>query len=514
MSRFGYYKYLEFDGEKFFTVALLPDEYGRFPCVICRSPYVGKTCDIPEEELLERYLSSYSRWLERGYAVVYQHCRGQGKSTGAFVPYIHEREDGRALWEWIRGESFYNGELYLLGGSYGASLHYATAPFDPDIKGAVFEVQDSERYRLWYRNGQMRRGHANWHFGLYKPKCVIKSFSKESFAELPLSELSLRAFGERAEDFEGMLGAEHPSDSFWSTRSGGADARGATAHADIPILLTTGYNDYYVGGIFRMWDEMDESTKEKSAMLVSPYNHGDWYDAEKGLRFFEGGRGERFGADYRIDWLDHIRVGSEIPFEKGVITYYRAFEDRWESDFYATDINELELSLGEGVRSFVYDPLLPPAFDADGSLKDGGARDDVITVYTKPAERDVFVKGRMRARLRVSSSAPDTSFYINVSIKKPAYEYSLRHDITSLCYQLGDYEPDTLVELDFCFDEYAFLLKAGESLRVDIAATDSNTYVPHTNKKGAYYLQADTERALDTVLLDESCIILPTERGI
>lgn len=42
------------------------------------------------------------------------------------------------------------------------------APFENDIKGAVFEVQDSERYRLWYRNGQMRKGHANWHFSLYK----------------------------------------------------------------------------------------------------------------------------------------------------------------------------------------------------------------------------------------------------------------------------------------------------------------------------------------------------------
>ncbi len=76
--------------------------------------------------------------------MVFQHCRGQGKSSGEFIPYIHEREDGLALREKIREESFYNGEIYLIGESYTASLHYSTAPFEEDIKGAVFDVQDSE----------------------------------------------------------------------------------------------------------------------------------------------------------------------------------------------------------------------------------------------------------------------------------------------------------------------------------------------------------------------------------
>ena len=180
MEHFGYHTYIEFNGGEFFTVVLLPCVDGAFPTVVCRSPYVSGTCSTPEEELVQNYLTSYVRWLDRGYGVVFQHCRGQGRSTGAFVPYVHEREDGLALREWIRKQSFYNGELYLLGASYTTSLHYATAPFEPDVKGAIFEVQDSERYRLWYRNGQMRMGHANWHFGLYKPKCGLKKeFSKD-----------------------------------------------------------------------------------------------------------------------------------------------------------------------------------------------------------------------------------------------------------------------------------------------------------------------------------------------
>ncbi|MBR5817203.1 MAG: CocE/NonD family hydrolase, partial [Clostridia bacterium] len=234
MKHYGYFEYIKFDGEAFFTVVLLPSKEGCFPTVVCRSPYVKSTLGKTEADITEDYLSSFNAWLERGYAVVYQHCRGQGKSSGAFVPYIHEREDGLALREWIRHRSFYNGELFLLGSSYTASLHYATAPFESDIIAAVFEVQDSERYRLWYRNGQMRKGHANWHFGLYKSKCGLnKSFSFSSFSELPIKDLSNRVLGERAEDFEQMLCAESPSDEFWNTRFGGIDAKNATDNADI-----------------------------------------------------------------------------------------------------------------------------------------------------------------------------------------------------------------------------------------------------------------------------------------
>lgn len=491
---------------------LLPDAEGSFPVIVCRSPYVKNTVNMPEDEVLESCYNGMKKWLDRGYAVVNAHCRGQGKSTGAFIPYIHEREDGLALLDWIREQNFYNGELFLIGGSYTASLHYTTAPFADDVKGAVFEVQDSERYRLWYRNGQMRKGHANWHFGLYKDKCALyKKVSMRSFSELPLIGLSERVLGEKAEDFEEMLEAESPSHPFWSTRNGGGEARDAVTDANIPILLTTGYNDFYVGGVFDMWRKMSPRTKEKSALLVSPYNHGDGYDATLGVAFPVGRRTEQFGASYQIDWFDNIRKGTPISFKKGVVTYYRAFENTWKSDFYAEETRDMELSLGKGKRTFKYDPQDPPTFRTEGLMaEDFGERADVLTVFTEPFSADTLVKGQMRVKLAVSSSAPDTSFYVRISIKKEEYTYVLRHDITSLCYQLGDYEPEREVMLNFRFDEYAFLIKEGESLRLDISSTDNGGYVCHTNRRGEYYLQTGSDVAVNTVYLDRSSIILPT----
>ena len=124
----------------------------------------------------------------------------------------------------------------------------------------------------------MRKGHANWHFELYKDKCGLnKKISMESFSELPVKGLSKSVLGETAHDFEQMLEASSPSHKFWSTRFGGSDTKDAIANIDFPILLTTGYNDFYVGGIFKMWQKMSEQAKKKSALLVSPYNHGDGY---------------------------------------------------------------------------------------------------------------------------------------------------------------------------------------------------------------------------------------------
>lgn len=516
MKHYGYYEYIKFDGEDFFTAVLLPEKGGRFPTVICRSPYVQAMVSKTESDIVEEYLHTFALWLERGYAIIFQHCRGQGKSTGAFVPYVHEREDGLALREWIRNAPFYNGELFLLGSSYTASLHYATSPFESDIKGAVFEVQDTERYRLWYRNGQMRKGHANWHFGLYKSKCGLnKSFSFDSFSELPLNDLSVRALSERAEDFEQMLGAPSPSDSFWNSRNGGSDTKNATDDANIPILLTTGYNDFYVGGIFKMWNSMSERTKKQSALLVSPYNHSDGYDKARGLAFPNGGRREHFGTTYQIDWFDNIRIGSPLPYNKGEVTYYRTFEERWQGGFYFTETEDLTLTLGKDAASFCYNPLNPPAFCCEGNFQEeAGARSDVVTVYTSPIGRDVFIKGQMRVVLTVSSTCQDSTFYVGISIKKSHGDYALRHDITSLCYQLGEYDVKDEVVLNFCFDEYAFLLKKDECLRVDISSTDANTYVSHTNKIGPYHLQSRTDIATNTVYLDRSHLILPIEKPI
>ena len=85
-----YCKYLlnENDNVKLFTIICLPEENGKFPTVIYRKPYVDDEELMSEEEICKIKSEEFAEWLSHGYAVVFQHCRGRGKSSGDCVPYI------------------------------------------------------------------------------------------------------------------------------------------------------------------------------------------------------------------------------------------------------------------------------------------------------------------------------------------------------------------------------------------------------------------------------------------
>ena len=189
MQAVSRYHYLPVDGAELFTMVFLPEEQGKFPSVIMRSPYVDHEEHITEEKICANRLRDLMPWLENGYAVAFQHCRGRGKSSGDCIPYVYERADGLAMHDWIRQQSFYNGEIFLHGGSYTTSVHYVTAPWADDIKGAVLEVQDTERYNCNYRNGFFKIGlHGGWYVNMYKKKSIRqKNYTAESYNLLPLS---------------------------------------------------------------------------------------------------------------------------------------------------------------------------------------------------------------------------------------------------------------------------------------------------------------------------------------
>ncbi len=402
-------------------------------------------------------------------------------------------------------------------------MHYCAAPYGKDIKGAVFSIQDSERYNICYRNGVLKKKlHSDWYVGMYKAKSKVKkNYNEQTLDLLPLKDFTMTVFGEPVPDFDAMLASPKITDPFWHTHEGGADARGAADNVDFPVLLTTGFYDIYTGGVFDMWHKMSVKTRENSALVVSPYDHGDRYNEgiNVALSFEKGRRDEQFGLDYEIDWFDSIRNNTEPNFKKGEVTYYRLFQNRWATDDFSHN-EEKSLTLGNKSVSYTYDPSDPPRFKGGLSCNFGGAvfqdkphlRQDIITVYTDKFAEDVFVKGKMKARLKVSSDCYDTGFYIRVSIEKEQGDFGLRDDITSLCHQLGDYTPNTPVYLNFTLDEHAFLIKKGERLRIDIASADSENYVRHTNNKGLYSEQRTVKIARNSVDLQSSTLILPISK--
>lgn len=518
---YGYYAYLGEEGKRCFTMVMLPYQGGKFPVVIKRTPYVSGAKNKKEEDLLAECMKENEKWMKNGYAVVLQHCRGKGKSEGDCIPFVNEREDGLKLHTYIRGCEFYDGELYLWGGSYCCEVHYLTAPYPEDIKGAVLRVKDTERYNFAYRNGCFKKGlMGDWYVTeLYnRLPHTEKNYTKKSFDILPLSAFSKTVFGHAAPEWDEMLKHPDKDDAYWLTPDAGGLMKDAIKDVHFPILLETALHDIFEGGVFDTWNGMTEATKARSAFLVSAYGHPD-ERTDSVLEFPQGRRNEYFGADYDVAWFEYLRGKRECPVELGKITYYTLFMNQWRCDEFYTATKTKTLKMGDETVSYTYNPYDAPEFPGGLSTNFGGVtfmdkpnrRFDVVTRYTEPFEEDTLVKGKMTARLTVSSDCADTCFVMRLSIEKPEGDFGLRDDITTLCHQLGEYQENTKVTLDFTFDEHAFLIQKGERLRIDIASADNNNYIRHTNQKGLFSEQTTAQPARNMVYLGESCLILPHE---
>lgn len=115
----------------------------------------------------------------------------------------------------------------------------------------------------------------------------------------------------------------------------------------------------------------------------------------------------------------------------------------------------------------------------------------------------------MTASLRVRSDCEDTCFYMRLSIEKEEGYYGLRDDIQKISNFKTDYKPGEEIQIDFPFDEHAFVIQKGERLRIDISSAAYPHYVRHTNQAGPYALQQTAKIAHNTVILDESNLTLP-----
>ncbi|MBQ4120363.1 MAG: hypothetical protein IJD45_08255 [Clostridia bacterium] len=514
-----YFEYLNFNNADLFTVICLPQKSGTFPTVIMRTPYVDDDEKLNEEDICKRILTDNAAWVNSGYALIFQHCRGRGKSGGDCIPYKNERADGLFLQDWVRQQPFYNGEIYLFGSSYTASVHFVTAPFADDIKGAVLRVMETGKYNGNYRNGLYKMGlHGGWYVDMYKKKSIRnKNYTPESFNMLPLSNFSKTVFGENDENLNEILKHPNKNDAFWNHDYQDGKKLGVVNNANIPILFVTAFYDIFTGGIFDMWNELDSETKAKSALAIHPFNHGCHSELEP-INFADGNMDIEY-LDYPVKWIDHVRKKGEPPFKPGKITYYKLFDNKWCCDDFIEPKNHQKFILGNNTISYKYDPTNPASFKGGLSTNFGGnewqdkpnLRQDIITVYTDKFEKDTFVKGKIKAKLKVKSDCEDTCFYMRLSLCKNEGDYGLRDDINQLSNFCENYKPNSDISMDFSFDEHAFVIKKGEKLRIDISSSAFPFFVPHTNNKGLFSEQTTTKTAVNTVFLQDSYIEIPIE---
>ena len=501
------------DGVRLYTRYAVPEGKEKCPIIFIRTPYEAPRHAVPIGT--DAYKSDV--FTKHGYAVVVQHCRGRGDSEGICTPYA-EREDGLDTLDFLRNLPFYNGEIFLTGQSYLASVHYCYLDAMPkDIKGACFCIQSDRMYERNFRCG-MNYSLNNISFWMNMLDRRFPEQNRSKKFERPYINASKNIFAvDIPEITNGLLHNEN--DEFWTS-----DPRTRAAESiSFPTLFVEGWYDFYIGGMYSMWERLTEDARRNSAMIVGPYGHATRTRPNSDYVFESG----NLPADFLLEWFESVRAKTPYKYaQNGKVSYYSIGADKWFSSNYPRE-NQRFLKLWlekdrlseapeqKGKLSYLYDPqklsFLHKFGDAHKAFPPE-KKDGVLSFLSAPFEKETAFFGKIKINLSVSSSCDDTAFFVRAYFVEDDNAYSLTESVGALSYFIKDYIKGTKASIKLETTPIAFTIKKGMRLRIDVSS-ESGIYMPHPNVKGHFAFTSETAVAKNTVFLGESFIELPFDEN-
>ena len=504
------------DGTRLYTRAIFPADYGegkRYPVVFHRTPYEPPVSRSPFDPA---YLKPpFTDFLERGYVIVNQHCRGTGSSQGIFRNLMdEERTDSLETLDWLRTQDFYGGEIYLYGASYKAYIHSTYVGLNPpDVKGAVLAVMPANQYYICYERNTPKHDLYTLWFARYFMRNHVDTKEKFALASKnlmtrPLSALGERVYGKPIHELTDVFYSNSPDRELWQNSGGFSYATHAPETIKIPLLLVGGFYDIHYRGTVDYWERLNGEARSRSAMFIGPW----WHYMETAPQHAHLLPGSEH-PPVEAEWLDHIRLGTPLTHVTlGKTTYYRAGDGWLQSDYLGSNANSqltlhpaygsaLDTKPAYGSLSYRFDPEHPARFpgganvfqQGNGGLReqpDPGFRQDVLSFTSAPVTEPIALDGKIHARLEVSSDCPDTAFFVRASVVRDKTAWFLRDTIVSVSDLIDGYVPGQRVVLDFDLDQIAWTLAPGDRLRVDVSSSNFPTYNVHSNTAD-YWCDAD-----------------------
>jgi len=294
--------------------------------------------------------------------VVFQDCRGRGKSGGKYVKYLSDGLDGFDCCTWILSENWSNGRIGTMGLSYAAHTQAALASAAAPGVAAMF--MDSGGFSNAYQGG-IRQGGAfelkqvTWAFNeaLEAPEvrrdpaklAALKAIDLKSwFARLPwtrghspLSEVP------EYEDYVFDQWEHGVFDDFWKQR--GIYAAGYYDQwPDAATVLISSWYDPYPRTVTENFRALSARKHGPYRMILGPWTHGN--------------REQTFAGD--------VGFGTAAAFEGNVASDYLAFKLRWFERFLKGVANGIDRE--PAVMIFVMGGGTGRR-DAQGRMNHGGA---------------------------------------------------------------------------------------------------------------------------------------------
>ena len=530
------------DGVKLKAVIYLPKGVkGPFPVIWKRTPY-GKGGP-----------SFFADFAYYGYACVQENCRGTHGSQGIWEPFENEYEDGLCSLAWIEAQPWCDGNIGMTGFSYLSMCQWLLGERpSPALKSLDIEVYNPYRYRQLYQNGMFRleayTGWTAYNSGLKDlPDHPHNLYEKALWAAPPI-DMDEQVFGRRLDWYRDWIRIPQEEDPYW--HSGVWERLDfAPQKLQVPIMMHAGWYDSHLTGMMQAWNEIPAFIRQKSICILGPFNHQgeisgdvDFHNAyeKAGNQHIRG----------KLIWFDHTIRGMPLPegWKEGAVYSYVMGADRWKEyacwppqakqKQYYLDLCQKALleevpsqssqasywydsanpSKSQGSEVIMIDYIYQPKRPTAAGRKLQKDSEEGLVLLSAPFQEDMEIAGNIGVRLYVASDAEDTAFFVRLSeVDEQGQAYSFRSGISTLRIREGnpkpqDYEPNSMVCLEFTLPPVDMVIKKGRRLRMNIASSDFPAFHIHPNEKGVWSVFSRGKKARQTVLAGGetlSALLLP-----
>ena len=525
------------DGVPLATSVYRPaDSVGRVPTVLIRVPYNRKRYD----EAL--YFASF--FFRRGYAVVVQDVRGTFGSGGLLAPWRGATADGVATLDWIVAQPWSNGKVGSFGCSALGELQFAlaranhpahAAMIPSGAGGAIGSAMGSYEYFSAFEGGVFQLATLFGWFLQHGPADPATPPTgrldiAQALRGLPVIDLVRRA---RPGDYAYEEYLRTPlTDPHWKT----LDYVANDDRLSVPALVINTWGDQTVSATLALAEMARRQAQPagfEQHVVIAPGNH-----CEHGNVM----RTERFGDlvvknvkqpydDWYLRWFGARLKGegqglSDLP----PYLFYVIGEDRWltAASWPPEQTKAQRWHLGGGGRAnsragdgtLATQPAAAAAFDeyrydpADPVPSRGGpvcctgdpasrsgpvdqhdveVRPDVLVYTSAPLTKPLRIAGPLKARLTVSSDAPDTDFVARlVDVWPDGRAINIQEGALRARWRDGFAAPRLMqpgqpYTLDVNMRDIAWLLPAGHRLRLQVTSSSFPRLERNLNTGGRNY---------------------------
>lgn len=519
------------DGIKLRTLIYRPVRKGTVPAIVVRTCY-------PDNDYI--YSATAREYCKRGFAYIYQYCRGTGGSEGQWEPNINEREDGKRTIDWICEQDWVGNAGYC-GCSYLSLTGWLIADILPDkVKTMYLTHYGAYRFISAYKDGLFRHDVLTaW--TMENAGYPITADYLESCRYRPQVEVDEALWGKKIDWYRKWITSTNRGDTYWNTGFWKM-LKDIPAKVKVPLYVGEGWYDHHLASAIETWRSLSEECKSKSRFLIGAWEHG--FNVK-----LQGSTGNHYEKDdilRAFDWFWDILVEEKLPQAR--IDYYIIGDDSWllrekleienqkEVKLYIGQKKENVFSLNtfnsetESTLEWRYEPANPVMThgaesllvtkEEQGSLlqPEPNYREDVVSCISEPFEESVTVVGQIRVCLSVSTDVDDTAFAVKImEVMEDGKAYNMRTGITTLGYRNGSdtrliYEPGEKVQITIDTWELAWKIQKGSRIRIDITSSDFPQYSVHSNYAGCWAEQRHIRAANQTVYFgsqNESYISLP-----